>query len=284
MAVTITERMQSRVLKTGRDPELVLSYIAEGSSDEQVIKDALYLATLTTRNNLIRSSISIDPEFVDSNNDGGLWNCEVSYRNSARSRVKRSGTVDLSFDTSGGTVHITQSIQNIANVGRPGEIPPDYQGAIGVTDDNVEGTDIPARAFNFKETWYKKATDVTEVYKAKLFNATAKVNNATFRGFAAGQVLLQYVTGTASAVDEDLVDGWSLEFHFSASPNQTSVNIASLNAFNKLGWDYIWFRYPSEQDNTANSTVRRPKSAHIERVLDFADFSSLEIGTNPLGA
>jgi hypothetical protein len=43
--------------------------------------------------------------------------------------------LEHSFDTGGGTTHITQSVQTIASYAPPGEDPPDFQGAIGVSTD-----------------------------------------------------------------------------------------------------------------------------------------------------
>jgi hypothetical protein len=64
------------------------------------------------------------------------------------------GEWDFSFDTTGGTGRITQAIRNKGNYGRTGDVlfPPDFKGAIGVTDDGVEGCEVPLRTFKWTET------------------------------------------------------------------------------------------------------------------------------------
>ena len=43
--------------------------------------------------------------------------------------------------------------------------------------------------YNFSETHYIAAENVTQAYKATLFALTGRINAAPFRGFAAGEVL-----------------------------------------------------------------------------------------------
>ncbi len=46
----------------------------------------------------------------------------------------------------------------------------------------------------------------------------------------------------------------------------------------KRGWDYLWFRYADAEDDSAKVMVKRPVSAHLERVFDYTNFALLGIG------
>jgi len=68
--------------------------------------------------------------------------------------------------------------------------------AIGVTDTGVEGVEIVVPVYNFSETHYLPDGQVTQGYKLTLFGLTGKVNNGSFRGFAAGEVLFLGASGS----------------------------------------------------------------------------------------
>ena len=68
----------------------------------------------------------------------GNGNWDVVARYDSREPKDSSYT----FDTGGGTQHITQSLETIAKKAKPGETAPDFKQAVGVTTDSVEGVDI----------------------------------------------------------------------------------------------------------------------------------------------
>jgi hypothetical protein len=59
----------------------------------------------------------------------------------------------------------------------PGEIAANFQGAIGVNQDQIEGTDVTVPVFNFTETHYINSALVTGGYKLALFYLTGRVSD-----------------------------------------------------------------------------------------------------------
>ena len=118
------------------------------------------------------------------------------------------------FDTTGGTQKITQSKENVHNYAPSGKTAPDYHGAIGVTDDSVEGCEIVVPQFKWTETHQLDADEVTWDYSQTLYDLTGKTNADDFRGFSAGQVLFHGGKGSQSAKNPDLVE---MTFSFAAS-------------------------------------------------------------------
>jgi hypothetical protein len=178
------------------------------------------------------------------------------------------------FETGGATAHITQSLQTIARHAAAGQTAPDFNGAIGVNGDSIDGTDITVPVYNFTETRKMLASTVTGAYKLALFYCTGRVNHATFKGFAAGEVLFLGASGSKTGSEH-----WEIAFKFAASPNVTNLAVGNITVAAKKGWEYLWVRFRDENDGAANALVKRPAAAYVERVYDSADFSTLGIGT-----
>lgn len=177
-----------------------------------------------------------------------------------------------SFDTTGGSQHVTQSLHTSSY----GTAPPDMQGAIGFDGERVNGTEIVIPAFTFRETHVKTTTAVNTAYRNTLANLTGCVNNASFRGFAAGEVLFRGAAGRTFN-DEGTLK-WQMEYTFAASPNRTGMTIGGITGVAKSGWDYLWTLYGDDVDQSR--LVQKPVAVYVERLYPQADFSDLGIGTN----
>ena len=196
----------------------------------------------------------------------GVWEGTAHY-------VKWKSESQYSFDTGGGTQHVTQSIVNVGKYAATGFTAPDFMGAIGVTDDRVEGTDITVPVFNFTETHYIEKALVTGAYKLALFSLTGKVNGSGFKGFAKGEVLFLGASGSKRGLDD-----WEITFRFAASPNVAGLSLGSITGISKEGWQYLWVRFIDDEDPTAKALIKRPVSAYVEQVYSYGDFSNLGIG------
>ncbi len=186
-----------------------------------------------------------------------------------------SANFDYSYDTVGGTAHVTQSKETINNYAPPGKTAPDFKGAIGASETGVEGADVPSGAFKWSETHDLPLSVANFSYGLLLYTLSPTTNNAPFRGFATGTVT--FFGAQRAKKDEDFA---SLTYHFEAKPHATNLTAGDITGIEKKGWEYLWQRYEEDEDATANAIVRRPTSAHVERVLDPGDFSLLGIGTN----
>ena len=267
---TATERVDSRERTTGEKPTATLHYVVEGTDDDLVATTTLLSAAPAVYDGLIRASANIEPIHVDSDGGTGRWDCRVSYK-AVEHTPPEVGDSSFSFDTGGGTQHITQSLSTVGSYAAGGT-PPDFKGAIGVTHDNVEGVDLTAPVYNFSETHYLADATVTGAYKATLFSLTGKVNSGAFKGFAAGEVLFLGASGSKRGEDD-----WEISFRFAASPNRTNITIGEMTGIAKKGWEYLWVRYEDAEDATANALVKKPTAAYVEKVYEEGDLSVLGI-------
>ena len=271
MAITVEEKADSRELTTGDGASAILRYTIRGTASDSEAKTALGSEAPSTYDGLVRKSRDVTPIFVDVGNpDGSIWEGVARY--GRRVSEPETGESVFSFDTGGGTQHITQSRQTMGSYAPAGQSAPDTNEAIGVAGDNVEGVDIVVPVYNWTETHYLDDAYVTSGYRRALRNLTGKLNSAGFRGFAAGEVLFMGARG-ARRSDED----WEITFSFAASENRYGLSVGSITGIDKAGWDYLWVLYGSGEESQGE-LVPPPRAVYVERVYESGDFYRLGIG------
>ena len=277
MPAFIIETFESGSATVGPDsPSVDLHYAVIGTESDLDVRALVEGTIPAIVRGMIFQNYRIDHQ------GGGVWDVSVRYGREeprALDAIPSSDPVtpdavlgpSTTFETSGGTQHITQSLQTTARYARPGKVPPDFQGAIGVNGDAVEGTDITVPVFHFSETYSIPAELVTHAYKVVLFRMTARFNNAPFKGFAAGEVLFLGASGSRRGIEK-----WELTYQFAASPNAVGLKVGDIVGIAKKGWEYLWVRYADVEDQKV--LIKQPESVHIERVYEPGDFSLLGIG------
>ena len=264
MPVVIIEKYDSCEATVGPDsPSVDLRYSVLGTESDLEVRALVEANIPAFYAGLVFQNYHI------SHQGGGVWEVSVRY---GQREPRETGQSSFSFETSGGTQHVTQSLQTVARYARPGETAPDFKGAIGVNNDSVEGIDITVPVFNFTETHYIPAALVTGAYKATLFHLTGKVNHAPFKGFARGEVLFLGASGSRRGVED-----WEISFKFAASPNAVGLTIGEITGIEKKGWEYLWVRYVDAEDE--NTLIKKPAAVYVEQVYPYGDFSLLGIGT-----
>jgi len=176
----------------------------------------------------------------------------------------------FSFSTTGGTVKITQAVEDVARYTHDAADPaPDVKGAIGVTKDGVEGCEIVAPNPSFTITIKRK--NVTFAYYNTLVKLTGTVNNSKFKEHLAGEVRYDGAEGTFTTGE-----GWSVTHNFSASPNQENIAIGSITVTSKRGWDYLWVTYRKVVDGGVLTMI--PRHVYVQQVYWYTNFHQLEVG------
>ena len=275
MPVSLTEKNDSRKVTTapnGDAQSAEFVYTLTGVADENSARILATNSTASTYGDLIRKSISLEPVHVDTANlDTCIWEVTVQY--GEKDEPESGDPSTFSFDTGGGTQHITQSLSTIGKYAASGTAP-DFKGAVGVTHDNVEGVDITVPVYQFSETHYLPDSQVTMAYRGDLFRLTGRVNDASFKGLDAGECLFLGASGSKRGNDD-----WEISFRFAASPNRTGITVGTITGVAKKGWEYMWVRYEDTEDTNAKRIVKRPTAVYIEKVYEYGDFSALGIGT-----
>jgi len=269
-SITVEELQDSREIVTGANASATFRYIVRGTADESEALIALRDASPSSWGTLVRASRQVRPIFVEVEQpERCIWEGTVSYAKYSRSEPPATGDSVFSFDTGGGTQHITQSLATT------GVYPPGadrHGGAIGVTGEGrIEGVDITVPIYNFSETHYIAAEEVTLGYKLTLASLTGKVNDAPWKGFSGGEVLFLGASGSRRGTED-----WEITFRFAASPNRTGITIGSITGISKKGWEYLWVLYETVEGD--EGAVKRPKAVYVEQVYEYANFALLGIG------
>ena len=275
--MSLTEKYDSRKITTGEDGDAQSAefvYTLTGVADENSARILATNSTASTYGDLIRKSITLEPVHVDTTDLAAcIWEVTVQY---GEQTEPEEGESSFSFDTGGGTQHITQSLGTVGRYAASGTAP-DFGGAIGVTHDNVEGVDITIPVYNFSETHYLPASQVTSAYKGTLFNLTGKVNSGSFRGLAAGECLFLGASGSRRGTAPE--DDWEITFKFAGSPNRSGITVGPISGISKKGWEYLWVRYADVEDAASNTLVKQPVAAYVEKVYEEGNFGALGIGS-----
>jgi hypothetical protein len=255
---------------------LTLKYLLEGIFGRNVARAYAIAATPSIASGLYRQDVKMDP--------GGfqIWFATVTY---GPTKQRTIGEVRWNVDTTGGTAHITQALEHVQSYPKSGMTAPDHKGAIGVKRSNgertVEGCDIVVPACKWTEAWTLSAAAAAFDYIDTLEALTGNVNNATFRGKAAGEVRFDGAVGGGSNVDPTQVE---MTFHFTRSISVTNLTAGDITGIAKAGWQYLWYEYETQVDTNAQMSTEVPLAAHVERVYNAVDFSLLGIGTASLPA
>ncbi len=212
----------------------------------------------------------------------GRWLGYVNYGPKAPTPV---GEFAFSFDTTGGTQHVTQSIQTVGRYAPPGKTAPDFKGAVGVTADSVEGVDVVTPAFNFTLRVKLPIESWNPTYVTNMRALTGKVNSTGFYvrihgatyTFPAGELLFLGGSGDESTASEFI----ELTLRFAANPNRTGITIGDISGIDKKGHEYLWVRYEDAEDASAKMIVKRPAAVCVEKVYDEGDFGLLGITIPP---
>jgi hypothetical protein len=192
------------------------------------------------------------------------WDVVVNYQIADQ---KNQHEPSFGFDTSGGTTHITQSF----GTKKYGSNAPDFKGAIGVRDKEVEGVDIIMPSLKFTETWQIPFGGVTVAYIKTLAGITGRVNDSPWRTYDAGEVLFMGASGQSQT------DGYvPVQFTFEASQNAT-LSIAGIDNIQKNGWEYLWTYYKDTGDTDAKLLLKKPNYVYVETVYQPADFGLIGI-------
>lgn len=259
MPATIAERFDSRPSTLGDAASLDLLYVIRGTESDSEVRSLTNATAPPTYLDLDKDSIQTEPQ------GGGVWFATVHY-------TLKGNPADFEFDTSGGSQRISTSLATLQRVALPGQSAPDYQGAINVRDDRVEGVDITVPVYTFSETHYYEKILVTPALKNNIFQLTGRVNHDIFKGFAKGEVLFLGASGSRKGLEN-----WAITYKFAASPNVVNQPLGSGGLLvSKEGWEYLWVRFADSVDS--NVLVKIPVAYYVERVYPYGNLTLLGIG------
>lgn len=298
MAVFLIETWDSRKGGIGaQGARITLKFVAIGTTNE----NELYLAILEQTPPIYDGLIRSDMDWT--NRGGPIWDVEVPYTPTGAGGggepVGDTGTSGMggtphpeptapgnedplgagySFDTTGQTIHITQSLGVVTMAGKAGTTIPDVGNAIGATAHGVSGCDIFAPKMEWSRT-VSRAT-CTVAYQKKLRDLTGTVNNDVFYERVPGSCL--YLGASGQQTQGGL---WSITHKFADAKNITTLEISddiiidpspSNFGYAKLGWQYLDVHYKDVLEG--DEVLSLPIAAFVHDVYELATFDNIGIG------
>lgn len=175
----------------------------------------------------------------------------------------------VSWDTSGHTEHKTQAFGQ----SRYPPSAPDFEKAINVSGNAVNGIDVVAPGMKYSETWIMPiSVAMSCTFIGAIHSLTGTVNDAAFRCFDPGEVLFLGARGQWSG-DQPYV---AITFEFEARPNvQVNLDDALGVSFDKDGWQYMWFLYETAED--ADRLIQRPIAVYVDTIYERKPWTDLLI-------
>lgn len=253
---------------TVNPPTYTSQWVSQGSSDRAYVQAQAIANTpavvTTPAGTLYRQDARIEPASAD-----------VFYVTVPYAQFKHvTGEYRLSFDTPGGMIHISNSLESIRRYSAtnselgsdpPAPAPagiPSHNGAIGVHGKEIDGFDKFIPALKITATFRHPAAIITLPHIKTLSRATGTVNSDTFLTFNPGEVLFLGCSGSEGTDTETTVS-----YTFAMSENRIGLTIGDIAGVAKKGHEVLWIKYKDDVDDSKQPS-RKPKYAYVERVYE----------------
>lgn len=287
MAITLTEKLFSReTTLSGSTYTYRQLYRVDGTNSPQEAVASLGGVTqplvIGTRKLYIAdikaSLLSYQEEVCDG---------EITW--TSRGRIAYDSTVQTEFVTlemSGQTTHIT----HVDAAGDATHYYDDLGTGIGQNGDGtLDGVDVLEPTESLQIQIYLAPATVNSAWRSALRAYYMHVNNATWKGYGAGNLLF---TGVSYGEQRDSL--MSVTFRFLARPSATLTPTLVGNTggnpnpptITKRGWDYYWIARGAGFDfspgNSISDVKAGVKSAHLARVYPDANFANIPLDSTKL--
>jgi hypothetical protein len=251
------------VKTNAQTPTETRRYKIVGTSDQSTVNGYAFAATpgiiATVFGLLYRQDVQ------SSQTHYNQWMVEVTYGQ----RKNVTGDFTWDYDTTGGTIHITQAKQEVSRY--PTATAPNQKGAIAVDGNEVKGTEIIVPALKINIQFKHPQGVVSLAYADFLADITGTTNSTTFLGFAPGRVLFLGSRGS-DGTDAEAVAGYS----FAVGKNQTGQTIGDIVGVAKKAWEVAWVRYKDAITvaDGKDLPTREPKFVYVNRVYEEIDMAA----------
>ena len=250
--------------QTPRNGEFQKKYRITGTRNEADVRTAVQNTAPAMIEGLPLGQITVSAV------DWKVWDATCTYTYTELERLAST----WSFNANNATTHINHSLATVRTYAlQPNRAAPNFENAINVTKDDVQGVDVMVPQMNLTETHKYSPLAVNTQFLKTINNYTGHVNAGTFRGFAPGEVLF---TGASGSFNDTLV---SITYNFQVGSNIT-LSVAG-TPVQKGAFQYLWVYYEDEEDEDSETIVKKPVSAYVERIYPNVQFSLLGLPSFP---
>lgn len=241
-----------------------IPFTVVGTYDEGTALNVAIATSPVYRSGLWRQNITLTLE------GHNFWRGVVHYGAFQRA----VGQWHLSFDTTGGTLHITISGPSPARymVNKYGTNAPYTEkgpAPIGAHGDQIDGCDIVVPALKLTWTFRHPKAFMTLSQIKRLAQVTGMTNKEPWMTFAANELLFLGCTGREGSDTEAEVT-----YNFVASQNATGLSVGTIGNIAKKGHDYIDIHYKDSTEVVGAETkpIKDVEYVLVHRVYDEINF------------
>jgi len=214
---------------------------------------------------------------------GDQWyNATISYQHQNADSPQDDTALpskDYSFDTGGGTIHITNGLKTLE---KQGKVPKQIGTAINIDEEGkVKGADIPSPVFNFNVTVTLPESQVTSGLIQKIYEGTGGVNDKEFTLFGvkylARDLLFLGAQGSVTQINDDDVENiWTINYNFSGAKSLVDYKLSdTVTIALKAGWDHLTVLDIIVADKDTGRLVPVAVGAYVTQVYEEIDFADL---------
>lgn len=282
MSIVIEELVNSRAWTfSGSGTRTRRQYRATGSDSDADVRSAAASALPATIEGLIREPIQLEPgRVIDEDLGVGDWliTCEWIAPEARREEPETEADFKIVNYAIGGESYRQEHSPSSTPYPAAGRSAPPFSNLIGADAQGVQGVDMEAPVAEWSETHYLPVASITNSYLMAVEDLFHRVNDASFRGRAAHEVLF---VGMSARNRGPLGTPTDVEctFTFRAKRNKTSQTIAGITGIAIDAWAVIDIRTEAIADEDSQTITRRPTGVIIHRPRLEGDFSILGIGT-----
>ena len=217
---------------------------------------------------------------IESRENHETYKVRAEYEISSESGGDSSNNVEkqettISFDCGGGTKHINYAIVQTEHRYKyyPGQVDIgkaiNWNGKVG-PESEIAGIDIPTAQLRESYTRYMKPSQLTTSFRKKVARLVGKVNNGSFKGWDAGEVMFLGMSFSGAEKGPDKI---AVTFNFAIQLNEELAEIAGKKFKDKQGFDYAWVLHNSEV--TKDGVKVDIEAIYAARVCERASFRDL---------
>jgi len=187
----------------------------------------------------------------------------------------------FSWDTTGGSAHITQSLEVIDQVWASGVPNVDRSVTIGEDDQgNVTGADIPVPSCRLEVVEIKTLDAYSPSSAIDHYRKTGKANSSDLTiavsatksfTFSAGELMF---LGVRTSYDPSSGNVQTV-FVFLGQANKSSITVGDMTVSDKKGHDLLVTHFIEKVDNTTKVKTKKPSEVVIHRVVEFIDLTGI---------
>ena len=273
MSISIRPKAELTIAGHSQDDQ-TFEYWVTGSNDYAEIMLTLEIS-LDQRFNFFHVLRKIDLK----QQAKGIWIATASYVRPKPGDPEYAQTQNfppIHFELSGVQQHLTQSLQTISSHGVSGaDPPPNYQGAVNVSDKKVEGYDFDFPEFTWTEKYFlKKDVAFSNAYVKAMRKAFNRLNKKKWRDFDAKSVRFKGATGGSSDKFPDYAE---ITFKFESAEALKNQSYGAITGVDKGPFELIWIVYDATEDTAAKKMIKTPKYVYVERIFEQIEFSTLRM-------